>query len=439
MSEKNNWYGTNWYAPLNAAAEPDAEKKAGSKKTKKKHTGLWISLSALVLAILVVGSSLLFSGKGKGTAENGGSAQSGVPGFSILPKEKDDKDQSAEDFFSSYFTAVTTQTAEVKIERVKLPVSYSLALKEAPEEELSLPDLYRADSRYVTAIKGFMDGKEGYCWGTGVVISPDGLVLTNTHVIEDCTRATVILADDTEHEAKLVGADSISDIAVLKIEADGLEYAEFGDSSQLVVGEHVVAIGNPLGESFRMTMTDGIISAIERGVTYNGRNLTLLQTNTALNEGNSGGPLFNMYGQVIGITNMKMMSAYSSIEGIGFAIPSVTVRNVVNALVKDGEVRGRTSIGITVGSVPDTAKERYGMPDGLYVSAVTKESDAKKQGIQVGDVLTEVNGQSVRTTNDVAEIKDALSVGERIHMTLWRNGEYYTVDVQLMDTNDIYR
>ena len=145
-----------------------------------------------------------------------------------------------------------------------------------------------------------------------------------------------------------------------------------------------------------------------------------------------------MYGQVIGITNMKMMSSYSSIEGIGFAIPSTTMRDIVNALVKEGEVRGRPSIGITVGAIPDNASSHYDIPSGLYISDVTKGSDAEAKGIKVGDILLECNGVEVKTTDDVAEIKSGLSVGNSIHFKIWRDGETFEVDVVLMDTNDIY-
>ena len=209
------------------------------------------------------------------------------------------------------------------------------------------------------SISGYKGESVGYNWGSGVIIRSDGLVLTNTHVLEDCDQAVVTLVDGTEYEAKLIGADTVSDIALLLIDAHGLPTAALGESSNLRVGDRVAAIGNPLGEDFRNTLTDGIISAIERGMNYHGRSMTLLQTNTAINEGNSGGALFNLYGQVIGITNMKMMSSYSSIEGIGFAIPSVTVCNVVNALLRDGEVKGRPAIGITVGAIPENAKTKY--------------------------------------------------------------------------------
>ena len=287
-----------------------------------------------------------------------------------------------------------------------------------------------------------MNGRSGYNWGTGVVLSSDGLILTNTHVIADCDRAAVTLFDNSVYEARLVGADSISDIAVLKIEAEGLVPAAFGDSTVLEVGDRVAAIGNPLGEEFRMTLTDGIISAIERGMNYKGHSMNLLQTNTAINEGNSGGPLFNMYGQVIGITNMKMMSSYSSIEGIGFAIPSATVVKLVNIIVREGSVTGRPSIGITVGAIPDEARERYGdeLPasGGLYISAVSEGSDAAAKGLRAGDIILKVDGVEVSATAEISAMKEELSVGDTMTFTIWREGEIFDVDIMLVDTNDVY-
>ena len=303
--------------------------------------------------------------------------------------------------------------------------------------ELSLQELYRNCADSVVGVRADFADESGYAWGTGIVVSADGLILTNTHVLEDCDRATVTLYDDREFDAKLVGADTISDIAILKIDAKDLPVAEFGESGSLAVGDRVAAIGNPLGETFRSTLTDGIISAIARGISYKGRSMTLLQTNTALNEGNSGGALFNMYGQVIGITNMKMIS--SSIEGIGFAIPSATVEDVVNSIVRNGEVRGRPSIGITVGAIPPEAMEQYQIPSGLYISDVVKTSDAYEKGIRPGDILLEVNHIAVSTTTEVGEIKDAYGVGDSLTFTIWRNGEVFEVDVLLLDTNDLYR
>ena len=423
----NDWYNDeSWYAPLERQ-----EEKPQPKPEKKKKKVMVRVIGAVCLALLLlVGTSIAF--------REPDSEQTG--GNSLLPSigENDDMPENWQDFFDTYYESVQTDVAEINIPRAKLPIDYTMELQSAGEKELSLQELYQNCSPSIVAISGYVDGKTGYSWGTGVVLSEDGLILTNTHVIEDCDRATVTLYDDSVYEAKLVGADAISDVAVLKIEATGLPAASFGDSGSLMVGDRVAAIGNPLGETFRMTLTDGIISAIERGINYNGHSMTLLQTNTALNEGNSGGPLFNMYGQVVGVTNMKMMSSYSSIEGIGFAIPSSTVKSVVNALVAEGEVRGRPSVGITIGGIPDNASEHYNIPGGVYVSDVTKGSDAEAKGIQVGDIITAVNGQPVSSVDEVGAIKNQLNVGDSMTFTIWREGETFDVDVVLMDTNDIY-
>lgn len=428
----NNWYdNSDWYEPLHTDAVSGSSKPKKRGWTKARIGGI----IALVL-VLLVGSSLLFANTGGSSVSfswnsngNSGSWSSG---------NNQEMPDSKEKFFESFYQSTDTDSAVINIPTVESDTSYTLALNEPGEAELDLKTLYEQCAPSIVAIYGYVDGQTGYYWGTGVILSEDGLILTNTHVIDGCDTAKVELFDKTEYDARLVGADTISDIAVLKIDADGLTAASFGESKDLAVGDKVAAIGNPLGEAFRMTLTDGIISAIERGVSYKGRSMTLLQTNTAINEGNSGGALFNMYGQVIGITNMKMMSSYSSIEGIGFAIPSSTVQGVVNSLIRDGEVRGRPSIGITVGGIPASAKEKYGLPDGLYVSGVQENSDAAKQGIKVGDIITEVNFQPVTTTDEISDIKNTLEVGDAMIFKLWRDGETFEVSVMLMDTNDLY-
>lgn len=428
----NNWYdNSDWYEPLHTDAVSGSSKPKKRGWTKARIGGI----IALVL-VLLVGSSLLFANTG-GSSVSFSWNSNGKSG-SWSSGNNQEMPDSKEKFFESFYQSTDTDSTVINIPTVEADTSYTLALNEPGEAELDLKTLYEQCAPSIVAIYGYVDGQTGYYWGTGVILSEDGLILTNTHVIDGCDTAKVELFDKTEYDARLVGADTISDIAVLKIDADGLTAASFGESKDLAVGDKVAAIGNPLGEAFRMTLTDGIISAIERGVSYKGRSMTLLQTNTAINEGNSGGALFNMYGQVIGITNMKMMSSYSSIEGIGFAIPSSTVQGVVNSLIRDGEVRGRPSIGITVGGIPASAKEKYGLPDGLYVSGVQENSDAAKQGIKVGDIITEVNFQPVTTTDEISDIKNTLEVGDAMIFKLWRDGETFEVSVMLMDTNDLY-
>lgn len=416
-----DWYSNeDWYTPLNKAGEPAPVKK----ERKKKKTAVRAIAGIVVLLALIAASSLAFGGRAPEPSE--------VVSGDIFPDDW-------HNFLDGYYTTVQTDIADIDIERTGYTGSFVPETAEAGDGELTLQQVFAKCSPSVVAISGYIEGKEGYNWGTGLIISEDGLVITNTHVIDTCNKAVVTLNDDTEYEAKLIGADSISDIALLKIEARGLPAAEFGTVDAISVGDSVAAIGNPLGESFRLTLTNGIISAIERGMNYNGHTMTLLQTNTALNEGNSGGPLFNMYGQVIGITNMKMMSAYSSIEGIGFAIPSSTVKSVTAELILHGEVRGRPALGITVGAVPENAKEQYDLPAGLYISSVEENSDAKAKGVQVGDIITAVNGTPVSATEEVAAIKDTLGVGDTMRLTIWRGGETIEITVALMETNDLYK
>ena len=423
-----------WYEPLQEPEKAADRPVAHEKSKKRKSKGLTparIAGLVVLLLLVIAGSSLAFQHFGNDRTDDVGM---------VLPDISDEEmPRKPEDFFRQYYEEADYPLKEtVQIPRVEQQPDYLMVLAPHPEDELSLQDLYEKCAPAIVSISGYEGDKIGYSWGSGVIVSEDGLILTNAHILESCDSAVVTLPDETEYDALLVGSDSISDIALLKIEAKGLPTAEIGESATLRVGDSVAAIGNPLGESFRNTLTDGIISAIERDMTYQGRSMTLLQTNTAVNEGNSGGALFNRYGQVIGLTNMKMMSSYSSIEGIGFAIPSNTICNVVNALIRDGEVRGRPALGITVGAIPQNARDRYSLPEGLYISSVSEGSDAEEKGIREGDVLTAVNGVPVTRTTDVTAEKDKLEVGDGMVLTIWRDGESFDVEVTLVDTNDIY-
>ena len=281
--------------------------------------------------------------------------------------------------------------------------------------------------------------------GTGVILSEDGYIATNAHVIYDseynfglAKHITVIMADEQEHDAEIVGYDTDCDIAVLKIEASGLTPAEFGDSDNLQLGQSVIAIGNPLGFDLMNTVTAGIVSGLNRQISIGGKEMTLLQTDAAINSGNSGGPLINLYGQVIGINSSKMSASFyeTSIEGIGFAIPSNEVGTTVNELmsrdyVTDQYVAGKPSLGITCVTVTKEVSSMYGMQLGIYVSDVTSGSAAEAAGIQQGDIITAVNGETVTTVEELNAAKNLHNAGDTITVTLVRYGESMDVNVSL--------
>ena len=345
-------------------------------------------------------------------------------------------DEEAEDtlpadrfsFFNSYYTG----SGEVELERAELNPDVSLEFTDVGDE-LTLQEVYDTVSPAVVGITTYLNGEE-YGWGTGVLFTSDGYIITNEHVLETADRAMVSLADGREFEARLVGADDANDLAVIKIEGKLLPYAEFADSAACRVGDEVVAIGNPLGSQYARTMTNGIISGIDRSVSNNGHTMSLLQTNAALNEGNSGGPLVNMQGQVIGITNMKVMNnAYNAVEGIGFAIPCSVIRTVVNQIMQYGTALGEPTIGIVAGSIPEEAKAEYDLPDGIYVTSVDERSDAYARGLREGDVITAVNGLPVTTVSQVNAIKEGYAVGDTLTVTVYREGETFEITFALVD------
>jgi len=416
---------------------------------RREHRGMRVTMLIVCVLILIVGTSLLFRDRGAfQTPAASGSGffnepPAGSGGSVETPVDPDDY-SDFRDFFRSYYSGSASRaTPDVQGSAIpRADTDGSMRLTLAPSDgrrELSLQELYERCAETVVGIRAAR-GSLSYAWGTGVLVSADGYIVTNQHIIDGASAAEVVLTDGRTLEALLVGEDSFTDIAVLKVEAEGLPFAELGDSEDLSVGDRVAAIGNPISIELSGTMTDGIISAINRDISVNGRHITLLQTNAALNEGNSGGPLFNMYGQVVGITNMKMVN-YSSaaiFEGIGFAIPTVTVKSVADQLLAHGETAPHPGIGVTLGPVPEEAQQRYSLPEGLYVSDVARGSDAAAKGVRVGDVVTHVNGEHVTSTEDVLDIRDRLSVGDEITMTIYRDGESFDVSVALVDITRIY-
>ena len=269
--------------------------------------------------------------------------------------------------------------------------------------------------------------------GSGFILSADGYILTNYHVVEDSNSITVSLYDGTEYDATLVGCDESNDIAVLKIDAEGLTPVVLGDSDNLNVGEEVVAIGNPLGE-LTFSLTTGVVSALNREVTLSSNvTMNLIQTDCAINSGNSGGALFNLYGEVIGITNAKYSSSSSSseasIDNIGFAIPLNHVKNIVKSIIETGSIT-KPYIGVTVSSVSSEA-QAYGLPTGAAVRSVEADSPAAKAGLEENDIITEVDGTAINSSTELVNYVGEKTPGDELTFKVYRQGEELELTVTI--------
>ena len=269
--------------------------------------------------------------------------------------------------------------------------------------------------------------------GSGFILSADGYILTNYHVVEDSNSITVSLYDGTEYDATLVGCDESNDIAVLKIDAEGLTPVVLGDSDNLNVGDQVVAIGNPLGE-LTFSLTTGVVSALNREVTLSSNvTMNLIQTDCAINSGNSGGALFNLYGEVIGITNAKYSSSSSSseasIDNIGFAIPLNHVKNIVKSIIETGSIT-KPYIGVTVSSVSSEA-QAYGLPTGAAVRSVEADSPAAKAGLEENDIITEVDGTAITSSTELVNYVGEKTPGDELTFKVYRQGEELELTVTI--------
>ncbi len=293
---------------------------------------------------------------------------------------------------------------------------------------LGLQDIYEKNIPSVVSITCTLSGGTGS--GTGVVLSENGYLVTNAHVVDGAREIQVLLTDGRTLSAHLVGADTLSDLAVLYVNAEDLIPAEFGDSTQLRVGDAVVAIGDPLGVSLRGTMTDGIVSAINRDVETNGRTMTLIQTNAALNSGNSGGPLINCHGQVIGINTMKIgtFADDAGVEGLGFAIPSAAVKEIVDQLISQGYVSGRPALPLSGEWVSSFNQQFRGIPAGLYITSAPKDS-----GIRAKDILLSVGGVRVTEQEELNAALYAHQAGDTVALILYRDGRQHSVSITLTE------
>lgn len=262
--------------------------------------------------------------------------------------------------------------------------------------------------------------------GTGIVLTADGYIVTNAHIIAGAEQVNVTLSDDSLWSAQLVGFEPLEDLAVLKIDASGLTPAQFGDDTLLRSGDPVSAIGNPMG--YRSTITPGIVSALDQPVSVEGTTMYLLQTSAAINYGSSGGALLNDRGQVVGVTTIKIVADDGSAEGLGFAIPTTRVKQVVDRLIAGAPVT-RPSLGIIV-------RRGQGENGGLVVEEVDPDSDCHRQGIQPQDIIVAANGQQVQTFADLERIKRTLDVGDSLLLEVLRGGEHLEFTVTLMDQDD---
>ena len=281
----------------------------------------------------------------------------------------------------------------------------------------------------------------GEASGSGIILSEDGYIVTNNHVIADGTTSSSFYAieeatgisvsiygDSQSYEAKVIGTDSLTDLAVIKIEKTGLTPAELGDSSSVKVGEFAMAIGNPVGMDY--SVTSGIVSAIDREVTADGTTYTAIQTDAAINTGNSGGALVNANGQVIGINTLKLSG--SDIEGIGFAIPISSTTNIIDQLIQYSSVK-RPYIGISGSSVGTETAQRYNLPEGVYVEAIEKDSPAEKANLQRGDIITKIEGNVITSVNELNKYKNTYNIGDTIKLTVYRNGSESDVEITLVE------
>lgn len=270
--------------------------------------------------------------------------------------------------------------------------------------------------------------------GSGIIIRQDGYIMTNYHVVSNAdpknslssyTVLEVFLPDGREAKAAFIGGDSETDLAVIKIDLTKLPVADLGDSSELEVGELAVAIGNPLGMEFAGSVTVGVISALNRTVEIDDRTMNLIQTDAAINSGNSGGALLNSKGEVIGINSAKISA--SGVEGLGFAIPINDAKPIIDQLMTYGYVKGRPYIGISGIDITETISLYYSLPKGVYVSSVGSGSAAEKAGIKVGDVITKMDGKTIESMSDLEEVKAKHKAGDTVSVVIMRNNTTLTL------------
>ena len=446
MSEFNYTYNNNEQANNGEAYNGFSTDGGNAPKEPKKHTGRKVIAFIMAMAVVSAGSIGLYRNlDGKLFNKN-----------EVVEELDDNKAKASDDTKSEKLTAsktvsiIDTEKASGKVLSNEEIVKKVLPSVVGIESKFSSAEAEESGKGNGNSFFNFGFGdfdfddmipssKEYTGTGTGVIVSDDGYIVTNAHVIYDnknlADSVNVLLDGDKTCEAEIIDYDEDVDLAVLKIDETGLTPAEFGNSDDLQLGESVIAIGNPLGFDLRNTVTGGMISGLDRDITINNKIMNLIQTDAAINSGNSGGPLINKYGQVIGINSSKMSSSYfmseASIEGIGFAIPSNVTSSIIDDIMKNGHVTGKPQLGISCQSVTEAVSEMYNMPVGVFVKTVNEDGAADKAGIKEGDIIVEADGKKVTTTEELVAQLNKHTAGDEFEITLIREGEEKTVKVTL--------
>ena len=446
MSELNNDPNNNLSDDYSGSYSYVSENSSVSHKKNKKHSGLKITAFILSLAIVGAGSIQVYK-----------YVEANSPEISDFDESSDNSEND-----NSKSQNSESDSSEDEVQKVQSVIDIS-----PKTDAMAIPDIVENVMPSVVGVSAtfaYSQPNYGYGWGwgydsgvegssrnmigtgTGIIMSKDGYIVTNAHCIYDeseykCGLAvdvSVLFMDETEAEAKIIGYDTETDLAVLKVDKKNLTPAPFGESSELRVGETVIAIGNPLGFELFGSVTSGIVSALDRQISINEKNMTLIQTDAAINSGNSGGPLLNGCGQVVGINSAKMSSSYgsASIEGLGFAIPIDSAKVIIDDLINYRYVKGRPQIGISTKDVTETISNYYNIPMGVYVVSVQEDSTAEFAGIKVGDVIIAVDGESITTGEELNEKKSLHKAGDEITLTVSRGGEDIEITLVLQEANN---
>ena len=419
------------YAPYGQIPQSYGQPPEKPKKNRGARAFLW--LLAILGAIFVIGFCsygvyAALSQKGTPGLPGGpGSAQSGAPESGSGEKPEESGTVSQPD-----------GNAKKAPGGSALDPNYTgLAIEKRPSgTELNASQVYQKVSPSIVGVVSV--NSQGQSSGSGIICRADGYIITNSHVVNDSKtnrQLQVILHDGSKYNGTVVGFDKTTDLAVLKIDAKGLPVAVFGDSGQLLVGDWVVAIGNPGGMTYASSLTRGVISGLDRTVGYsNAGNMTYIQTDTAISPGASGGALVNMYGQVVGVNSSKLVA--TGFEGMGFSVPISKARTVINDLIRKGYVSGRVRLGIAANEVTDLQAQMYGMPRGVVISVIDSDSSFRGTGVQVNDIITKADGQEISTLAELYQILGLHKPGETLKMTIYRpgvQGRSFDVSVKLLE------